>query len=114
MDASRPRSLSSLTGAFVVWSTHFLLCYIAVSLACIYGWSGARLAVAAFTCIALVLLAWMGWRHYRLWQAARRPGATDAALPAFLSLVAMMLCALATLALVWVALPAALLPTCAA
>lgn len=109
--------LLSLLSAPLVWAGHFLLCYMAVSLACATSADGAlgvTAMIAALTLAALVLLAWIAWLNYRKWMDARRGYRPDADTQNFFSLNAMLLCAVSAVALIWVAAPAAILPPCAA
>lgn len=107
-------TLLSLFSAPLIWTAHFVLCYGLVSLACAYGFPGARIGVGLLTVIALALLGAVAWFNLAKWRAVRHSKAPDAGMQAFFALNSLMLCGLSAVALVWVALPAALLPTCAA
>src|SRR5690606_23299254 len=110
-------NLLSLVSAPIIWSAHFLFCYVLTALACTYGWRGTDAGIALATAVALALLAWAAAANYSKWQRARRAGAVEAAadggLQAFFALNSMLLCGVSAVALVWVAFPAAVLPTCA-
>lgn len=120
-------SLLSMVSSPLIWAAHFLACYVLVSLECAYGFSGARFGIALTTALALALLAWVGLSNWRKWNGARRAHSANLCaahthhpdqggnnLGSFFALTSMMLCTLSALALLWVAFPAALLPTCAA
>lgn len=101
----------------LVWAAHFLACYVLVSLACAYGFGGVRTGIGVLTLLALALIGWHAMSNYREWMDARRVGPVyrpDADIRIFFSLNAMLLCAVSAVALVWVAVPAAMLPACAA
>lgn len=107
-------TLLSLFASPLIWTAHFVLCYGLVSLACAYGFAGARIGVGLLTVIALALLGAVAGFHLAKRRAVRHSKAPDAGMQAFFALNSLMLCGLSAVALVWVALPAALLPTCAA
>lgn len=107
-------TLPSLFAAPLIWTGHFVLCYGLVSLACSYGFAGARTGVGLLTAIALALLGAVAWFNLSKWRAVRHSKAPEAGMQAFFALNSLMLCGLSAVALVWVALPAALLPPCAA
>lgn len=119
--------LTSLVSAPVIWSMHFVACYVLVSLACAYGFGGVDTGIALLTIAALAMLAYVALINWRKWNQAQRPSHPGQApghelqtehgapqLNAFFSLTSMMLCALSAVALIWVAFPAVLLPNCAA
>lgn len=117
-------SLPSLISAPLIWALHFTLSYVIVSLACAYDFGGAHVSIALVTLLALALLIFIGAANWRKWRRERQTGrssggGTDpdvagANMGAFFSLASLMLCVLSAVALIWVALPAAVLPTCAA
>lgn len=106
--------LLSLFAAPLIWIGHFVLCYGLVSLACAYGFAGARLGVWLLTLLALTLLGATAWFNLRKWRAARRRDDADQDMHAFFAWNSLLLCALSALALIWVAFPAAFLPPCLA
>lgn len=119
--------LTSLVSAPVIWSVHFVACYVLVSLACAYGFGGVGTGIAVLTIAALAMLAYVARINWHKWNHAQRPSHPSQAprhdsqaehrapeLNSFFSLTSMMLCALSAVALMWVAFPAVLLPDCAA
>lgn len=103
------RSAVYLCGAPVVWAAHFLLCYVLVALSCSFGWPQAMVpGIAGITLAAVAALATLAWLSYR---ARRRPVNEETVLFARVSLG---LCALSAVALLWVAFPATVLPSCVA
>ncbi len=111
--------LLSLIAAPVIWGVHFVVCYVAVSLACDRHAPAATWIIALATLGALALIGYIVLINYRKWRLARRLAADhagtmpDAALQAFFALNSLMLCGLSAIALMWVAYPAAVLPICA-
>lgn len=115
----RPARLLAMVAAPIVWTLHFVLCYVIVSLACaagltqpwLLGMDPAQAGIAVVTALALLLLAWIALAK---WRTLRRVSQHDPDLDRFFALNALLLCALSTVALVWVAAPTLLLPSCAA
>lgn len=103
--------LSSLVSGPIIWAIHFLACYLIVSFACTFRLGGANTGIAVVTVMALGLLAYTMLANYRKWQLAHRSNTGD--LDAFFALNSMMLCGLSAVALIWVAFPSTVLPTCA-
>lgn len=111
----------SMMAAPIIWTVHFVLCYSIVSLACGFGWTDVRLfgmnpadiGVAVFTVAALALLAYTGVQNFEKYRMASTGAAEDGDMSAFFALNSLLLCALSTVALVWVAFPTLMLPTCA-
>jgi hypothetical protein len=114
-----PRNARSITGLLrclvgpAVWAGHFLVMYGAHALIC------ARVApdesgrvwlfsAATASTLALLVLAGLVWRLVR---ARRRGGLAQ---PTFPSDVSIALAVLSLIGVIWVALPAALMPPCAA
>lgn len=102
----------------VVWSIHFLCCYLLASLAC--GLISAETAVrgiAVVTAIALGLLGYVAWtcnRHRTQRRQVALPSKTDPASADLTTRVTIGLCALSALTLLWVAYPSLVLPACVA
>lgn len=68
--AEEAESLFRITFAPLVWAVHFIACYGLVSLACIKGLIGyetSRMALLAFSVVALLAILWLGWRSFRQW-----------------------------------------------
>ncbi len=107
----------------IVWALHFLFCYVAVAIYCEKAGREAnlgdmRIAVAIATVIALGLI---GWSSHTLWRVRGRSLTdndfefehnTPEERHRFLSHVALMLCVLSAVAVLFVALPAFYLATC--
>lgn len=122
MKVLRRDHLASMVAAPIIWSVHFVVCYVLVSLACMLGWSEARLlgttpalaGIALASLAALVLLGYTAALNIEKYRRAPKDesGAND--ISGFIALNSVLLCALSTVALVWVAFPALMLPGCAA
>lgn len=114
----RSDSLLAMIAGPTVWTVHFLACYVTVSLACAAGSAGPVLpTIVAVTAASLVLLAGIGlaaWRRWRAVRGSKQVRGQDAAVTPFLALVTLMLSVLSAIAVLWVALPSAMLPSCAA
>ena len=107
-------SASALVAAPALWLAHFGAVYGLASLACAAAArAGFAAAPAIFWGTALLTaaaVALAGAGAVRSVRTLRRGGADEQA--AFVSRTALLLYALAALAMVWVALPALLLPGC--
>lgn len=109
--------LASMVAGPVIWSVHFVVCYVLVSLACSLGWSTpgvagmnfAELGIALVTLAALGLLGYTGAINMRKYRDA----GADNDVSRFVALNSLLLCGLSMVAMVWVAFPALVLPTCA-
>lgn len=108
--------LSSMIAAPIIWALHFLFCYLAVSLACagVFPEGAVGPAIAAATAASLALIAYITLLNYRKWRDNRGAPGEEAAMNAFFALNSLLLCGLSAVALAWVAVPAAMLPSCAA
>lgn len=107
----------------VVWALHFLFCYIYGAIYCeklgrTAELADARLAIGIATVIALAAIA---WSTHGLWQVRGRSLTDDdfefehntpEERHRFLSHVALMLCVLSAVAVVYVAMPIAMVSTC--
>jgi hypothetical protein len=107
----------------IVWAFHFLFCYVTVAIYCEKTGRAAslgdmRIAVAAATVVALAAI---GWSSHTLWRVRGRSLTdndfefehnTPEERHRFLSHVALMLCVLSAVAVLFVALPAFTLSTC--
>jgi hypothetical protein len=113
--------LVSMIAAPIIWAVHFVVCYVLVSLACALGWTGIRmlgmepaaLGIAVATLGALVLLAYTGALNYAKYRRAPSAPSGSPDISAFIALNSLLLTALSAVALIWVAFPALILPTCA-
>ena len=107
----------------IIWALHFLFCYIYAAIYCEKAGREAplgdvRLAVFVAT---LVALAAIGWSTFRLWRVRGRSLTdndfefdhnTPEERHRFLSHVAIMLCLLSAVAVIYVAIPALYLASC--
>lgn len=111
--------LITLVGAPIIWMVHFLVCYVIVALVCalqltearILGLDPAELGVSIATVLALLLMGGIAVVNLRKW---RHPSGPDPEMSRFLAANTLLLCSLSALALIWVAFPTVILPTCAA
>jgi heme/copper-type cytochrome/quinol oxidase subunit 2 len=115
--------LLHVIAAPLVWALHFLFCYVYVAIFCEKAGRAAplddaRTAVVVATVIALVLI---GWSTVSLWRVRGRSLTDDdfefehnapEERHRFLSHVALMLCLLSAVAVVYVAIPIFYLATC--
>ena len=109
----------TLVGAPIIWMAHFVICYVIVALVCalqlndarILGLDPAQLGVAIATALALLLMGGIAAVNLRTW---RHPSGPDPEISRFFAANTLLLCSLSAVALIWVAFPTALLPTCAA
>ena len=107
----------------IIWAAHFLFCYVYAAVYCAKAGRDAplldvRIAVVMATVVALVLLG-LATRH--LWGVRGRSITnsdyefehnTPEERHRFLSHVALMLCVLSAVAVIYVAIPAAYLTSC--
>lgn len=107
----------------IIWAAHFLFCYVYGAIYCAKaGRDAALLDVRIAVAIATVLaLAGVGLATRHLWSVRGRSITNDdyefehntpEERHRFLSHVALMLCVLSAVAVVYVAIPAALLASC--
>jgi hypothetical protein len=111
LDSDRPRSLAA---APIVWLAHFVAVYALASLACP---AAARLSLSPFglslTVIVLLTVVGIALSGYALGANLRKwrdPATDDVA--AFLARTNVLLHGLGMVGMLWVALPAFLLPSC--
>jgi hypothetical protein len=115
MNPFKQDHLVAMIAAPIVWAVHFLLVYILVSLACGFGWNDGRLigldpaefGIAVATLAALALIAYIAVLNLRKYRRA-----LAAPTSRFIALTALLLGVLSAVAVVWVALPTFMLPTC--
>ena len=107
----------------VLWALHFLACYLIAAVWCAKlgrdaPLEGARIAVLVATLLAL---AGIGWSAHGLWRVRARSLTDDdfefehnspEERHRFLSHVALMLCVLSAVAVLYVAIPAIYLASC--
>jgi hypothetical protein len=122
-DVSEKRdSLWRLAAPPVIWATHFLACYGTAAVWCAkYAkpddpLTPVRLAIAAFTLVALLPVTWLAWSSYR---RHRHPGGQlphDADTPEdryrFLGFATLLLSGLCAIAIVFAALTAVFIRSC--
>jgi hypothetical protein len=112
------RRLLTLVGAPLIWMVHFLVCYAIVSLVClsqlgearIIGLNAAQFGVVVATLVAGALIFSIAVTSLRRW---RNPPGPDAEISRFFAVNTLLLCAISVLAMLWVAFPTLMLPTCA-
>lgn len=115
-------SLLSLVAAPIVWAAHFLLSYVIVSLACaaglteswVAGITAIQASIGALTLVAIALLVWSGIVNHDKWRRAPRSASAGDDMSRFFALASVLLCGLSAVAVIWVAFPAFILPSCAA
>ena len=107
----------------VIWAVHFLFCYVTVAIFCEKAGRAAalgntRTAVAVATVAALAAI---GWSTHALWRVRGRSLTdndfefehnTPEERHRFLSHVALMLCVLSAVAVLYIAIPMFYLATC--
>lgn len=120
MNPFRLDHLVSMVVAPLIWSAHFVVCYVLVALVCALGWTEVRLlgmplgvaGVALASLIALALLGYTAMLNIEKYRRAPTDASAANDASAFIALNSVLLCALSTVALLWVAFPAFMLPTC--
>lgn len=118
MGAPTFKRLLTLVSAPLIWIVHFVVCYVIVSLVCAMqltearaiGLNAAELGVAAATVIAGALIVGIAVANGRRW---RDPPGPDPDISRFFAAATLLLCAISLLAMLWVAFPTSILPTCA-
>lgn len=118
----RRESLWMLTISPAVWAAHFLLSYVTAAIWCarVVGRDGSlttiRLAIAAYTLLALVGIGITGWKGFRMHKfgSGEVPHDFDTAADRhrFLGFATVLLSALSTVATIYVALVALFFNTC--
>jgi hypothetical protein len=121
MNILRHEHLLSMIAAPIIWAAHFLGCYVLVSLACMIGWEDrtvfglnpADIGIALLSAAALVLLCYTCAINYEKYRQAPTDEDGNHDIDGFIALNSVLLSLLSTVALVWVAFPTLMLPTCA-
>lgn len=117
--AEERQSLWLMIAAPTIWALHFLASYVTAAVWCAKAadpsgpLGGARTIVMVLTVVALAGIAvagGVGWRRYRLERAVHHD--TPEARHGFLGLTMVLLAALSTVAVVFVALPVLFTPWC--
>lgn len=113
-------SLWKITFAPSIWALHFVICYAATALICAKGGSvlALRLGIGMGTALALVCILWTGWLAWRQWDIIRdREWENDAGTSEdrhqFLGHAAFLLAIISFIGVIYVALPALLIESCA-
>jgi hypothetical protein len=120
-----PKQIESLWTLFtapVVWAVHFLISYVGAAVYCAkpelfgFGFGTMRIAIAAATTVALVMILLSAWLAWRQWGFGTDdpphddPTRHDRAL--FQGFATLLLSGLSFIAVVFVALPALFLSEC--
>jgi len=111
-----------LIGGPMVWAAHFLVSYVTAAIWCAKAATeaaplgSARIALAAYTVVALFAIAalgWRGWRKHR-WGSAQLPhdAASAADRHRFLGFATLLLCGLSFIAVVYMALAMSVIGSC--
>lgn len=106
----------------LLWGGHFLFCYVVVAIACARGVGGAEilgvpwvhLATAIATAAVLALLGWSVLTQSLYLRRHRNAVGDQPERARFVAGTSAAVSAVSFLGTVWVALPIALLPVCAA
>jgi len=104
-------------GGLLIWGAHFLFIYVFAALACARAFAGMRLigvgvvpfTIMASTVAALLLLAWLS---RRAWRVESRVHAIDPDTPRFLRHLGAALAVYSAAAILLQALPVLILPVC--
>lgn len=118
----RDSLVGMITGP-LVWTAHFLTCYVTIAVACAFGfgaggpgeWGAVRMILLAVTGLALALIAVLILLAWRRWMQAggfERPQDPTQARHQFMAVGGLLLCFLSALAVIYAAVPLFLLPTC--
>lgn len=131
--AAPPRTRRALTlfvAGPVVWFAHFMFVYVVAEAGCTGAGTGLRLldppvptvVTLAATAVATVACAVIAWWEYQRWQADRRPLPADHAddvpesedpqIGGALAFTGFLLAVVSLLSVLFVGLPAAVLPAC--
>jgi hypothetical protein len=115
-------SLWSLVAAPLVWLAHFLASYVTAAIWCakLAGADGSlspvRIAIAAYTIVALLAVGVIGWRGFRRYRAAGsgtpHHADTAAARHRFLGFIAMLLSVLSAVAILYDVLVPIMIGSC--
>jgi hypothetical protein len=119
--SERGQSLWLLTVSPTIWAGHFLASYITAAIWCAKAGRGAdldgvRMAVAAFTVVALAGILFMGWRGLKRHQlgTATVPHDFDTAEDRhrFIGFATVLLSAVSLVGVLYVAMPAVVFGAC--
>jgi hypothetical protein len=120
--AEQHQSLWLLAASPIVWAAHFLLCYITAAIWCekVVGPGVAlmtvRVAIAAYTAVALAAIGIIGWIGYRRHSYGSADLPHDDDTPEdrhrFLGFATLLLSALSAVAVIYAALAAVFIGSC--
>jgi len=120
--AERHESLLIIAAGPLVWAAHFLLCYVTAAVWCakqgnpLVPLMTVRLSIAAFTAIALGLIACIAWWGYRAHRLGGERAPHDDDTPEdrhrFVGYATLLLAGLSGVAIVYAALVAVFVQTC--
>ncbi len=105
----------------LIWAVHFAASYGATALICAKGTADAvdalRLGIGIGTGLALVAIAWLGWRSWQQWDVVRdrdweNDQGTGEDRHQFLGHAAFLLAVISFIGVSYVALPVLLIGTC--
>ena len=112
-----------IPGPLVIWATHFMLSYVTAALWCgkvgggplaPLGW--ARVAIGAYTVIALTAILVIGWMAYRAQAFGDSAAPHDADSPAdrhrFVGYAALLIAGLSAVSVIYSAMAAVFVETC--
>lgn len=116
-------SLVGIVGGPLVWTVHFLLVYVFTAVACAFrfadltflGTSIVNSLMVIATLLAVAVIGWLGWLAWGRYRRAGGPERTDDPLLSrhqFFSLVALLLCVLSAIGVVYEGIPLLMLPAC--
>ena len=124
-EAALPENRASLWGLIagpLIWAVHFLLSYVTAAIWCARAATvaaplgTARVALVAYTVVALAVIVVVGWRSWRQhqWGDAELPhdAASAGDRHRFLGFATLLLCGLGFVAVVYSALAIGLIGTC--
>ncbi|MBW3606522.1 MAG: hypothetical protein KY460_16760 [Actinobacteria bacterium] len=124
------RALTLFVAGPVVWFAHFMVVYVVAEAGCTGDGTGLRLldppvptvVTLAATAVAAVACAAIAWWEYQRWQAGRRPmpaahtddvpESEDPEIGGTLAFAGFLLAVVSLLSVLFVGLPAAVLPAC--
>ncbi len=122
LTAEKHQSLWLLTISPAVWSAHFMLCYSTAAIWCEKfaaaggGFATVRVAIAAYTAVALTAIGITGWRGWRRHQLGAATAPHDDDTPEdrhrFLGFATFLLSALSFVATIFEALVAVFFSDC--
>lgn len=116
--AEAKTSLVSLVAAPIVWAAHFLLSYGTAAIWCAKAagpdrsLGAAGIAIAVYTCVALVAIGAIAWRAVRSIEAVPEDRDTPEARHRFVAFATLLLAGLGAIAIIYAALATAIAGSC--